>query len=100
MTGSRDADRAPTSAVDEPIDPADEGADDGEWGSANGETREEYLTALQDAHDDGNIRIDDDTWFDREDAVAEVGAKEAARLRKEMGTFLRDAWAELERKQQ
>jgi len=95
---TRDGDGAgaqPTDDDVELLDPAGDRFDDDEARNWDGQTREEYLTMLQEAPDNGSVQIDDGYWLGMDDAIVEVGVEEATRLRSEMETYLECQWAAL-----
>lgn len=100
MNESPGDERVPTArVVGEPLDPAGGVPDDGQERNWDGQTREEYLTMLQEVHDDGSVQIDHDHWMVEDDAIAEIGAEEVARRREGMSAYLEAGWAELEAEQ-
>lgn len=99
MTESPDEKRATPESIGELLDVPGEVPDDGQERNWDGQTRREFLEMLQEAHDNGSVQMDHDRWYGIEDATGEVGAEEVARLRAEMQTYLKDAWAELDAEQ-
>lgn len=95
MTESPDEKRATPEPVGELLDVPGEVPDDGQERNWDGETREEYLDIIEENLDDGNVLMDDDRWIVEEEAIAEVGVEEVARLRARTRAFLNRARAEL-----
>lgn len=99
MTATPDDERVPTERVlGELLDPAGGVPDDGQERNWDGQTREEYLTMLQEVHDNGAVQIDHDFWLGEEDAITEIGAEEVVRRREGMAAYLEEGWAELRAK--
>lgn len=98
MNESPDVTRATPDPVGELLDVPGEVPDDGLERNLDGQTWEEFLDLIEWNLNEGNILMENDFWRVEEDAIAEVGVEEVARLRAQTRAFLEEERAERDNK--